>query len=270
MPTYSSQPRTDSKTAIGANKAPTRQSAPNTSRIFALSSSKRLNAKNTRYTSSVNRKPRRIVFVNDSYRMKRTSCKRPYRIRIASRIEKRIGAEPLSVMRFQTTGSRIVKASIRRLFRSKSWPMPIVGILTSIGGCTNISRTYSARGVESFFAATAITGTATSTYNQKLGLTNDVTVRMYQTVRRRAKSSGAVNCRHSGLAAQNIIVASARTTTSALRLTRSKVGWRYRPRRRWMANTYRSSAGGTHWRRCWSKRRRRASRRTLASSPGRA
>ena len=93
-----------------------------------------------------------------------------------------------------------------------------------MGGSTNIRNMYSASGVESFFAAHAISGAAMSRYSQKLGRRNDADVRTSHTLRRRAKSSCAVKRRQSGFAAQNITDAKVRTTTRALRLTSCKVG----------------------------------------------
>src|SRR5258707_435511 len=89
----------------------------------------------------------------------------------------------------------------------KRYGIPTIGTGTSMGGITTSSIKYRALGLESLRPAMPITGIATSANHQKLGLRNAVAVRAYQTLRRRERSSGAMNNSAIGFASLKIIAA---------------------------------------------------------------
>src|ERR1700730_15068676 len=97
--------------------------------------------------------------------------------------------------------------------------IPIIGTGISMGGITWNSIRYSAPGFESLRPAIAITGIATSANIQKFGLRKAVAVSAYQTLRRRERSSGAMNSSAIGFASRKVMAARTRTTNNSLRLS---------------------------------------------------
>ncbi len=110
------------------------------------------------------------------------------------------------------------KDSNRKLLRSNSSLIQIVGIRTGVFGITCRRSKYNATGFGSLRPAQISIGIATSENTQKFGLKNATEVKANHTLRRREKSRSELKRAAIGRANRKTSVAIARTTTSALML----------------------------------------------------